>query len=88
MIWCAVAWITDDDIYNELLLKSNNGIQIQILTADEPSNSRLLKNLCDNFEVVKIPQWVKIPGTGGMISSVLLILNMLCMAHTIGVKMQ
>lgn len=35
LIWCAVAWITDD----------------------EPSNSRLLKNLCDNFEVVKIPQW-------------------------------
>ena len=37
--------------------KRNNGIQIRILTSDEPSNSRLLKNLCDNFEVVKIPQW-------------------------------
>lgn len=57
LIWCAVAWITDDDIYNELLKKRNNGIQIRILTSDEPSNSRLLKNLCDNFEVVKIPQW-------------------------------
>jgi len=57
LIWCAVSWITDDDIYNELLQKRNNGIQIRILTSDEPSNSRLLKNLCDNFEVVKIPQW-------------------------------
>lgn len=57
LIWCAVTWITDDDIYNELLQKRNNGIQIRILTSDEPSNSRLLKNLCDNFEVVKIPQW-------------------------------
>lgn len=57
LIWCAVAWITDDDIYNELHQKRNNGIQIRILTSDEPSNSRLLKNLCDNFEVVKIPQW-------------------------------
>ena len=57
LIWCAVAWITDDDIYNELLQKRNNGIQIRILTSDEPSNSRLLKNLCANFEVVKIPQW-------------------------------
>lgn len=57
LIWCAVTWITDDDIYNELLQKRNNGIQIRILTSDEPSNSQLLKNLCDNFEVVKIPQW-------------------------------
>ena len=40
LIWYAVAWITDDDIYNELLQKRNNGIQIRILTSDEPSNSR------------------------------------------------
>ena len=42
LIWCAVAWITDDDIYNEILLKRNNGIQIRILTSYEPTNSRLL----------------------------------------------
>lgn len=57
LIWCAVAWITDKEIYNELLLKKNAGIQIRIITSDEPSNSYLLNDLCANFDVVKIPMW-------------------------------
>ena len=57
LIWCAVAWITDKDIYNELLLKKSDGIQIRIITSDEPSNRYLLNDLCENFEVIKIPMW-------------------------------
>lgn len=42
---------------NELLLKKSDGIQIRIITSDEPSNRYLLNDLCENFEVIKIPMW-------------------------------
>lgn len=57
LIWCAVAWITDNDIYKELLLKKEAGIQIRIVTSDEPTNAYLIDSLCANFDVVKIPMW-------------------------------
>lgn len=59
-----------------------------MITSDKPSNNRLLKNLCNNFEVVKIPQWGENSRNRMHDKSVLLILNMLCMAHTIEVTMK
>ena len=38
-------------------LKKSDGIQIRIITSDEPSNRYLLNDLCENFEVIKIPMW-------------------------------
>lgn len=53
-IWIAVAWFTDNDIYEELLLSKQKGIQIRIITSDEESNKYLLEKLESNFEVVKV----------------------------------
>lgn len=53
-IWIAVAWFTDTDIYRELILKKNKGINIRIITSDEPTNQSLLKDFEYNFELVKI----------------------------------
>lgn len=53
-IWVAVAWFTDTDIYEELLLKKYKGVNIRIITSDEQTNQSLLKDLELNFELVKI----------------------------------
>lgn len=53
-IWCAVAWFTDQEIFNELLLKKNKGLNIRIITSNEPSNQYLMTKLENNFEVKKI----------------------------------
>lgn len=54
-IWVAVAWITDKDIFNELLLRKKAGVSIRIITSDEQSNRYLMSDLESNFEVVKVP---------------------------------
>ncbi|ONI41874.1 hypothetical protein AN640_07710 [Candidatus Epulonipiscium fishelsonii] len=53
-IWIAVAWFTDIDIYNELIEKKAQGVNIRIITSDELSNRRLLEKL-NKFDLVKIP---------------------------------
>lgn len=59
IIWAAVAWITDEDIVNELLNKKTEGVNIRIITSDESSNSYLIDSLSDKFDTVKIPCWGK-----------------------------
>ena len=59
IIWAAVAWITDRDIFKELLLKKEAGVNIRIITSDEESNKWLLKDLITNFDTIAIPQWGK-----------------------------
>lgn len=54
-IWIAVAWFTDREILNELLLRKEAGVNIRIITSDEKSNEFLMDKLVDNFEVVKVP---------------------------------
>lgn len=54
-IWAAVAWITDNDIFSELMLRKIAGVNIRIITSDEESNQYLIKKLESNFEVVKVP---------------------------------
>lgn len=54
-IWIAVAWFTDIEIYEELILRKNAGVNIRIITSDEDSNKYLMKKLESNFETVKVP---------------------------------
>ncbi|MEK4031034.1 phospholipase D-like domain-containing protein [Pseudobacillus sp. FSL P4-0506] len=53
-IWIAVAWFTDRDIFDELLLRKREGVNIRIITSDEKSNRYLMEDLENNFEVVKV----------------------------------
>lgn len=54
LIWVAVAWFTDRDLFNELLLRKRAGVNVRIITSDEPTNKSLLADLEKNFEVVKV----------------------------------
>ncbi len=54
-IWVAVAWFTDEEIFDELLLRKKAGVSVRIVTSDELSNSYLLSRLEEAFDVVKVP---------------------------------
>ena len=54
-IWVAVAWFTNNEIFEELMLRKRAGINIRIITSNEPSNQYLMEKLESNFETVKIP---------------------------------
>lgn len=54
-IWIAVAWFTDNDLFEELLLKSKAGLNIRIITSDENSNQKLIEKLEMYFNVKKVP---------------------------------
>lgn len=53
-IWVAVAWFTDNEIFEELLLKKKEGVNIRIITSNELSNRYLMDKLESNFEVKKV----------------------------------
>ncbi|WMX58964.1 phospholipase D-like domain-containing protein [Peribacillus sp. R9-11] len=53
-IWVAVAWFTDKEIFEELLLSKSAGVNVRIITSDEDSNRYLMEKLESNFEVVKV----------------------------------
>ena len=55
-IWVAVAWFTDIDIYRELILRKIDGVNVRIITSDEPTNQTLLADFERNFELVKVPK--------------------------------
>lgn len=55
-IWIVMAWFTDDDIFDELLAKKADGINVRIVISDEMSNSRMLAKLQEAFEVVVAPK--------------------------------
>jgi len=55
-IWVAVAWFTDREIFNELIVKKEQGVDIRIITSDEESNKSLLAELEENFNTVKVPK--------------------------------
>ena len=54
-IWAAVAWFTDQDIFQELMVKKKQGVSIRIITSDEKSNMTLMSELEKNFDMVKVP---------------------------------
>lgn len=55
-IWVAVAWFTDEGIFEELLRKKQKGISVRIITSDEDSNKSLIAKLEKNFDTKKYPK--------------------------------
>lgn len=55
VIWAAVAWFTDKEIFDELVLRQDAGVNIRIITSDESSNRYLLSQLEETFDTVKVP---------------------------------
>ncbi len=55
IIWAAVAWFTDKEIFDELVLKQEAGVNIRIVTSDERSNQYLISQLTETFDTVKVP---------------------------------
>lgn len=58
IIWAAVAWFTNDAIYQELLSKKTQGLSIRILVSDEDNNKEMISKLKETgFDVKVIPKW-------------------------------
>lgn len=55
MIWAAVAWFSDEEIYQELLLRKEAGVHIRIIVSDEKTNQNLLQKMSNEFEVKVSP---------------------------------
>lgn len=56
LIWAAVAWFSNEAIFDELKAKKAAGLDIRVIVSDEDSNTRLLPRLRENFDVVVIPR--------------------------------
>lgn len=54
-IWIAVAWFTDNEIFEELILRKKAGVNVRVITSNEETNRYLMGKLESNFEVVKVP---------------------------------
>lgn len=58
IIWAAVAWFSNEDIYKELLEKKKQGLNIRIIVSQEDTNTNMISKLKENkFDVVVIPRW-------------------------------
>lgn len=58
IIWVAVAWFSNDAIYQELLVKKEKGLSIRIIVSKEDSSMSMISKLKDNgFNVKVIPKW-------------------------------
>lgn len=57
LIWVAVAWFSNEAIFNELQAKKAQGLNIRVIVSDEDSNARLLPRLRENFDVVVISKY-------------------------------
>ena len=58
IIWVAVAWFSNDAIYQELLVKKEQGLSIRIIVSKEDSNTPMISKLKSNgFNVKVIPKW-------------------------------
>lgn len=56
MIWAAVAWFTNESIFEELKAKKRAGIDIRIIVSDEEQNARMIPKLREEFDLVVIPR--------------------------------
>ncbi len=56
LIWAAVAWFTDKDIFQELKIRKMHGIDIKIIISDDQGNKSLIDDLVNNFECIKVPR--------------------------------
>lgn len=58
IIWAAVAWFSNEDIYQELLVKKRQGLNVRVIVSQEDSNENMISKLKENkFDVVVIPRW-------------------------------
>ena len=58
IIWVAVAWFTDMSIYQELLVKKNQGISIRVIVSKEDSNNSMISQLKQQgFDYKVIEHW-------------------------------
>ena len=58
IIWAAVAWFSNEAIYQELLAKKKQGLNVRIIVSQEDSNINMISKLRENkFDVVVIPRW-------------------------------
>ena len=53
-IWIAVAWFTDKEIFDELVLRKEAGVNVRIITSDADTNRYLIEKLKSNFELVQV----------------------------------
>lgn len=53
-IWVAVAWFTDRVLFNELIKKKNQGLNIQVIIIDDDINRNGGLEFEDNFETYRI----------------------------------
>ncbi|MFV0250377.1 MAG: phospholipase D-like domain-containing protein [Bacilli bacterium] len=60
MIWAAVAWFSNDAIYNELIAKKNKGVSIRVLVSNEPTNNSTVQKLRrEAIDVKVVNTWGK-----------------------------
>lgn len=84
LIWLAVAWFSNKALYQELLNKKEEGLNIRVIVSDEDSNQALLSKLQENFECVVVPHTGRWGQIECMISFALWTWTILCMDHIIG----
>lgn len=53
-IWVAMAWFTNVDIFNELVKKKKQGVNVQVVIDDNQKNSSAPFRLEDHFETYRI----------------------------------
>jgi len=56
IIWIAVAWFTDKVIFNNLLDKKDQGVNIQIIINDDVINDNSKLNYEEEFDTYRIPK--------------------------------
>lgn len=55
LIWVAVAWFTDETLYEKLIEKKNEGLVIQVIIADKPENDNYYERHKSHFQFCKLP---------------------------------
>lgn len=53
-IWIAVAWFTDPVLYNELVKKKNQGVNVQIVMINDKINGSTGLNFENQFETIRV----------------------------------
>mgnify|MGYP002567116116 CR=1 FL=1 len=54
VIWIAVAWFTNREIFDELCLRKKDGLNIRVITIGDNSNKWILDELDNEFDTLKI----------------------------------
>ena len=59
LIWIAVAWFTDKQIFRNLVAKKNQGVNVQLIIIDDETNKNSGINYENEFETYRIPAFGK-----------------------------